>query len=96
MRKRIHKKKIFNQHKFVFYMAFWVFVTGIFASVVLIQRSKTIAYHGQIEALRNELSAYAASADAIRQEQQDLYNPENVEKRARELLGLVYPDEIIF
>jgi cell division protein FtsB len=90
-------KKIFLKNRKLFiYAAFWIFVIGIFISVILIQRSKTIAYRAQGEKLRQELSEYVAAADALRQEQRDLYSPENVEKKARELLGFVYPDEIIF
>ena len=93
-RRKVHKKT--GALRLVLFVPFWIVLAVSFGGVILTQAEKRGRRVSEITSAGREL-------DRLRQLSRDLeheirFNTEDkaVEKAARDQLGLVYPDEIIF
>ncbi|MCL2462803.1 MAG: septum formation initiator family protein [Defluviitaleaceae bacterium] len=90
------KKHSRRKLKLVLFIPFWLFLTATFGGVILTQAARREKYITETAQAQQEL-------DKLQAQKQDLQNQVDfntkdaaIEKAARDQLGLVYPDEIIF
>ncbi|MDR3239357.1 MAG: septum formation initiator family protein [Clostridiales bacterium] len=77
------------------YFFFWLFLIAAFAVIVSAQTKNQSQYTDQTVRLQWRLGELNQEAETLSKQIQDAYSDENVEKQARKLLRLVYPDEIV-
>ena len=92
----MHKQRSRRKLRLVLFVTFWIILVASFGGVILTQAEKRGRYASEITRAGQEL-------DRLRQLSHDLENEvrfntgdKAIEKAARDQLGLVYPDEIIF
>ena len=94
--REIHNKRSRRKLRLFLFVPFWALLAVSFGGVILTQAERYGAYASEAVKAEQEL-------DRLRQLSHDLENEirfntgdKAIEKAARDQLGLVYPDEIVF
>ena len=82
--------------RLVLFVLFWIFLISGFGGVILTQAEKRGRYISEIAQARQELERLRRLSQDLEDEIRFNTGDRAVEKAARDQLGLVYPDEIIF
>lgn len=90
MRLRVHKRSILSISAVILLLVAVVTVNGISL------QAKEKEYNAQVEELQSQLADEKAKADEIEELEKYVGTDEYIEEIAKEKMGLVYPNEIIF
>ena len=92
MNRRRSKKK----SRMYLYIPFWLLIVGMFAGLIAMQLSRYDNYRRELNRLTAELSQEQQIAHDLRYQQAFIESDAYIERLAREMLGFVRQDEIIF
>lgn len=78
------------------YIPFWILITGSFAGLIAMQAARYGDYRRELDRLNAEFSHLQQVSEDIRLQQAFIGSDAYIERLAREWLGYVRQDEIIF
>lgn len=90
------KNKTKKRSKLWLYLPLWLLTLGMFAGLFAIQRSHHEGYRQELARLNAELAAERQVATDLRYRQAFYESDAYIERLAREMLGFVRQDEIVF
>lgn len=90
MRLKVHKRSIILISAVILLLVAVVTINGVSL------QSKEKEYKAQVEELKSQLAEEEAKADEIEELEKYVGTDEYIEEIAKEKMGLVYPNEIIF
>ena len=93
---RMNKNKKKKTPKWYLYIPFWIFIVGMFSSLIIMQMSRYGEYRQELDRLRAELAHEQQMAVDLRHRQAFYESDAYIERLAREMLGFVRQDEIVF
>ena len=85
-----------RKHLKYFYIPFWLLIIGSFAGLIVMQASRYADYRQELERLDTELRQEEQIAEDLRLQQAFIGSDAYIERLAREWLGYVRQDEIVF
>ncbi|MCL2351895.1 MAG: septum formation initiator family protein [Firmicutes bacterium] len=94
--KRLHNARPRRRLRLALFVPFWIFLVAGFGGVILTQAEKRGRYVSETAQARQELDRLTQLSNDLSGEVRFNTGDRAVEKAARDRLGLVYPDEIIF
>lgn len=90
-----NKKKKYNLKKIAVFAGVFVFI--VYAGYVLIWQQFTISKkNAEIDALQQQITEASDETERLKQELEEVNDPEYLERIAREKLGLVQANERVF
>ena len=93
MRRNKKRKK---KGRMYLYIPFWLLIAGAFAGLLVVQMARYEDYRRELDRLRAELVREQQIAEDLRHRQAFYESDAYIERLAREILGFVRQDEIIF
>ena len=78
------------------FVPFWLFILAMFGGLIIIQMQNYSGYRRELDRLNAELAAEEQVAIDLRYQQAFIGSPAYIEQLAREMLGFVRQDEIVF
>ncbi len=85
-----------KKHGIKLYLMFWLFLTGVFGVMIASSLDKRIKYMRQGAQIQKQIEEKDNMIEILNSQLQYTESDAYVEKLARERLGLVKPDEILF
>ena len=82
--------------KMYLYIPFWILILGMFLGLFAMQLSRYYDYRHELDRLSAELAAEQQTASDLRYQEAFIGSPAYIEQLAREMLGFVRQDEIVF
>ncbi|MCL1988356.1 MAG: septum formation initiator family protein [Firmicutes bacterium] len=95
MKKRTRNKPKSKAHMY-FYIPFWMFMIVVFAGFIITQLALHETYVAELESLQAELQIEQQIAQDLQYRQIFYQSDAYIEQLAREMLGFIREDEIIF
>ena len=85
-----------SRKKLLFFVPVWIVLSAVFGSVTLTHLERRDRYAAEQARLSSELDAVTKEAEELANQIRYYKSDYYIEKIAREQLGLLYPDEIVF
>jgi len=97
-RKPIKRKSKLKRRnpRWYFYLPFWLLIIGMFSALTVMQMSRFEGYRQQLDRLEAELTRERQAGADLRYRQAFYASDAYIERLARERLGFVRQDEILF
>ena len=90
------RKRNRRKPRLYLYIPFWLLIIGMFAGLSIMQLNRYNGYRSELDRLTLELNREEQIAADLRYQQAFYESDAYVERLAREMLGFVRQDEIIF
>ena len=82
--------------RWYFYIPFWLLIIGMFSALTVMQMSRFEGYQLQLDRLAAELAREVQAGEDLRYRQAFYASDAYIEQLARERLGFIRQDEIVF
>ena len=92
MKKKTRKRKLST----ILYVLFWLMIIGAFTGFAVNQASRYNYYYNELNKVTEDLDKAKAAYDALLAQKLYYESDAYIEQLARDQLGYVKPDEIVF
>ncbi|MCL1998204.1 MAG: septum formation initiator family protein [Turicibacter sp.] len=90
----MHRKR--KKYVLILYVPFWLLIIGMFLGLLLMQATRYEEYRAELDRLNVELVREQQVGDNLRYRQAFYESDAYIEQLAREMLGFIREDEILF
>jgi cell division protein FtsB len=95
-RPRPKKRRIKRKWRLFFYAVFWVFILAVFSGLIITQASHYNTLRSELERINAAIAREAAIFEDLQHQMLFFDSYVYIEELARERLGMVRPNEIVF